>query len=175
MPAKPFKKKEKLSKEENLYRSAVSLMEAVDCIIRFDKLVFSLNDAAKKFEKLGSYKDSEERRKQCLNDAKEAADSGAAEAFNTAMKKIDKAKSKSDFADIIEDLKLVRKFDYRREECNKNINDCQKCIRRLETIAACKRYAIIICVLAVLFVIFINTPLFPLVKELLLNKFLTGR
>ena len=27
------KKKEKLSKEESLYRSAVSLMEAVDCVM----------------------------------------------------------------------------------------------------------------------------------------------
>lgn len=164
MPAKPFKKKEKLSREEHLYRSAVSLMEAVDCISRFDRLVFSLNDAAKKFEKLGTYKDSKERKEKCINDAQEAADSGAAEVFNTAIKKFENAKNKSDFADIIEDLKLVKKFGYRKEECNKNIQKCQKCIRKLETIAAYKRYAVMLCTLAVLVAAFINTPFFPLVK-----------
>ena len=58
---RPVRKKEKLSKEENLYRSAVSLMEAVDCISRFERVVYSLNDAANKFDKLDGYKDSAER------------------------------------------------------------------------------------------------------------------
>ncbi len=164
MQAKPFKKKEKLSKEENLYRSAVSLMEAVDCIIRFDKLVFSLNDAAKKFEKLGDYKDSRERKEQCLNNAKEATDRGAAEVFKAAIKKFDNAKNKSDFADIIEDLKLVRKFNYRKEECSKNIQECQRRIRKIETIATCKRWVIMFCILTAFAIAFINTPFFPLLK-----------
>ncbi|HBA97289.1 MAG TPA: hypothetical protein DCZ23_04185, partial [Lachnospiraceae bacterium] len=120
MPVKPVKKKEKLSKEESLYRSAVSLMEAVDCISRFDRLVSSLNDAAKKFSRLDSYKDSAVLMQKCLKDAQAAADSGAAEVFDTALKKLAEAKSKSDFADIAEDFKLVKKFGYKKEECSKN-------------------------------------------------------
>ncbi len=166
MPVKPVKKKEKLSKEESLYRSAVSLMEAVDCISRFDRLVSSLNDAAKKFSRLDSYKDSAVLMQKCLKDAQAAADSGAAEVFDTALKKLAEAKSKSDFADIAEDFKLVKKFGYKKEECSKNIQYCQKRIRTLETIAALKRYIIILCILAILITVFINTPLFPFVKKL---------
>jgi len=70
---RPVSKKEKLSKEENLYRSAVSLMEAVDCISMFERVVYSLNDAANKFDKLGSYKDSPERGEKCRKDAEETA------------------------------------------------------------------------------------------------------
>lgn len=171
MPREPVKKKEKLSKEESLYRSAVSLMEAVDCVSRFDMIAYSLNDSAKMFEKLGNYKDAIERRKKCLEDAEIAVDSGTSEVFNTAIKKFENAKNKSDFADIIEDFKLVRKFNYKKEECNKNIQRCKKRIKKIETIAACKRYAIIFCILAVLIVIFINTPFFPLFKKMLLKIF----
>ena len=66
------KKKEKLSKEESLYRSAVSLMEAVDCVRRFEREVSSLEDAAKKFDKLGNYKDSAERKEICIKAAQDA-------------------------------------------------------------------------------------------------------
>lgn len=145
-------------------------MEAVDCVSRFDVVVSSLNDAAKKFEKLGDYKDSVFRREKCLNDAKDMAVNGAAEVFKTAVEKLGNAKTKSDFIDAAQDFKLVRKFDYKREECNKNIQYCQKRIRRIETIAVFRRYIIVICVLAIFTVIFINTPLFPLLQKLL-SKF----
>ncbi len=170
MPQKPVRKKEKLSKEESLYRSAVSLMDAVDCVSRFEVIVSSLNDAAKKFEKLGDYKDAVLRKEECLNNAKDIAVNGAAEVFNTALGKLGCAKTKSDFIDVAQDFKLVRKFDYKREECNKNIQCCQKRIRRIETIAAFRRYVIVICILVICTLIFINTPLFPLVKKLL-SKF----
>lgn len=164
MPKKLIKKKETISKEETLYRSAVSLMEAVDCISKFDRLVSSLNDAAKKFQKLGSYKDSRQRMEKCFSDAKEAADSGAMETFNTAVQKFKIAKNKSDFADIIEDLKLVKKFGYKEEDCNKNIQYCHRRIKKLETIAMCKRYINVLCILMIFTIAFINTPFFPLVK-----------
>lgn len=163
-PKKLVKKKEKLSKEESLYRSAVSLMEAVDCVNRFERVVFSLRDAAKKFEKLGEYKDSKERKEKCLKDADAARIKGTAEVYDTAVIKLEQAKTKSDFVDAIEDFKRVRKFDYKKEECNQKIQMCQKGIGRLETIAIYKRRGIALCIVALIVAGFINTPFYPLVK-----------
>lgn len=161
---RPVRKKEKLSKEENLYRSAVSLMEAVDCISRFERVVYSLNDAANKFEKLEGYKDSAERGKRCRKDAEEAARKGAKEAYEAALGKLGKAKDKSGFADAIEDFKRARKFGYNIEECSNNIQICREGIKKAETRAMFKRQGIMLCVILVLAVAFINTPFYPLVK-----------
>jgi len=164
MAVKRIRKKEKLSKEESLYRSAASLMEAVDCVDRFERAVSSLNDAANKFEKLGSYKDSKERMEKCMTEAQEAADRGSAEAFGIAVSELGKARTKSSFNDAIEDFKRARRFGYKKEECDQNIKVCQKEIKRLETIAMFKRWCIFLCVLAFLAVCFINTPFYPLVQ-----------
>lgn len=157
-------KKEKLSKEESLYRSAVSLMEAVDCVKRFEREVSSLEDAAKKFDKLGNYKDSAERKEICIKAAQDAIDNGTTKTFDEAVLKLESAKSKSDFADAVEDFKRVRKFGYKKQECNDNISICQKGIRKLETIAAYKRRGIVLCIIILVIVVFINTPFYPLVQ-----------
>ena len=161
---RPVRKKERLSKEENLYRSAVSLMEAVDCISRFERVVYSLNDAANKFDKLDGYKDSAERGEKCRRDAEEAARKGAEEAYLTAVDKLGKAKDKSSFADAIEDFKRAKKFGHNAEECNNNIQICRNGIKKAETRAMFKRQGIMLCVVIILAVIFINTPFYPLVK-----------
>lgn len=161
---RPVRKKEKLSKEENLYRSAVSLMEAVDCISRFERVVYSLNDAANKFEKLKGYKDSSERKEKCRNDAEEAARRGSKEAYSAALVKLEKAKDKSGFADAIEDFKRAKKFGYNADECRKNIEICREGIKKAETRDMLKRQGIMFCVILVLAVLFINTPFYPLVK-----------
>ncbi len=161
---RPVRKKEKLSKEENLYRSAVSLMEAVDCISRFERVVYSLNDAANKFDKLGIYKDSPERGEKCRKDAEETARRGAEEAYATAVDKLGKAKDKSSFADAIEDFKRAKKFGHNIEECDNNIQICKNGIKKAETRAMFKRQGIMLCVVLVLVLIFINTPFYPLVK-----------
>lgn len=158
------KKKEKLSKEESLYRSAVSLMEAVDCVKRFEREVSSLEDAAKKFDKLGDYKDSAERKEICIKAAQDAINNGTAKTFDEAVVKLGNAKNKSDFADAAEDFKRVRKFGYRKQECNDNINICQKGIRKIETIAAYKRRGIVLCITVLAIAVFVNTPFFPLVQ-----------
>jgi len=158
------KKKEKLSKEENLYRSAVSLMEAVDCVKRFEREVSSLEDAAKKFDKLGNYKDSAERKEICIKAAQDAIDNGTEKTFEEAVLKLENAKSKSDFVDAAEDFKRVRKFGYKKQECNDNISICQKGIRKLETIAVYKRRGIVLCIIIIVVVVFVNTPFCPLVQ-----------
>lgn len=158
------KKKEKLSKEESLYRSAVSLMEAVDCVKRFEREVSSLEDAAKKFDKLGNYKDSAKLKEICIEAAQDAMDKGTAKTFDEAVLKLENAKSKSDFAYAVEDFKRVRKFGYKKQECNDNISICQKGIRKLETIAAYKRRVIVLCVIILVAAGFVNTPFYPLVQ-----------
>lgn len=161
---KPARKKEKLSKEETLYRSAASLMEAVDCIKRFERVVYSLNDAAGKFEKIDGYKDAAERREKCIKDAKEAITKGTEEVYNTALDKLKNASDKSGFSDAIEEFKRVKKFGYNVEECNKNIQICKAGIKKAETRAMYKRQGIVLCVILLLAVIFINTPFYPLIK-----------
>ncbi len=163
---KTVQKKEKLSKEETLYRSAVSLMEAVDCISRFERVVYSLNDAAGKFERLDGYKDSAECREKCIKGAKEAITKGTEEAYNTAVDKLGKAKDKSGFSDAIEEFKRAKKFGFNVEECDKNIQICKNGIKKAETKAMHKRQGIMLCVMLVFIVIFINTPFYPLVKGL---------
>ncbi|MCI9078881.1 MAG: hypothetical protein HFH68_08155 [Lachnospiraceae bacterium] len=161
---RPVRKKEKLSKEENLYRSAASLMEAVDCISRFERVVYSLNDAANKFDKLDGYKDSARLGEKCRRDAEEAARKGAQEAYITAVDKLGRAKDKSSFADAAEDFKRAKKFGYNPEECNNNIQICKNGIKRAETKAMLKRQGIVLCVIIILAVVFVNTPFYPLVK-----------
>lgn len=161
---KVVKKKEKLSKEEILYRSAVSLMEAVDCVDRFEAEVSSLKDAAEMFGKLDGYKDSMERRQKCIEDAQAAQDKGTVETFNEAVLKLGKAVTKSDFADAAEDFRRAGKSGYKKEECTKNIKVCQKGIRRLETRAAYKRRGITLCIVALLLVLLIKSPFYPMAK-----------
>lgn len=164
MAKKPARKKEKLSKEEALYRSAASLMEAIDCIKRFERVVYSLNDAAGKFEKIDGYKDAAERREKCIKDAKEAIEKGTKEVYNTALEKLASARDKSGFADAAEEFKRVKKFGYNVEECDKNIQICKNGIKKAETRAMYKRQGIALCVILSLAVIFINTPFYPLIK-----------
>lgn len=161
---KPDRKKEKLSKEEALYRSAASLMEAVDCIKRFERVVYSLNDAAGKFEKIDGYKDAAERKEKCIKNAKEAIEKGTKEVYNTALYKLENARDKSGFSDAIEEFKRVKKFGYNIEECNKNIQICKNGIKKAETRAMYKRQGITLCVILLLALIFVNTPFYPLIK-----------
>ncbi len=161
-PKKEKKKKEKLSPEERMYRSAVSLMEAVDCVNRFERAVYSLRDAAKKFENLGEYKDSRERYIKCMEEAEKTVSEGSREVFEIAVSKLGDSKSKSDYLDTIEDFKRVKKFDYNVSECEENIALCRKAINRLETAAIWKRRIIAVIIIAVLAAAFINSPLYPL-------------
>lgn len=165
-PKQEKKKKEKLSPEERMYRSAVSLMEAVDCVNRFERAVYSLRDAARKFEKLGEYKDSKERYKICIEEADRTASDGSREVFEIAVSKLGDAKSNSDYIDTIEDFKRAKKFDYNVSECEENIALCRKSIGKLETIAIWKRRFIAAVIVAVLIAAFIYSPLYPIFMKL---------
>jgi len=57
------------SPEEEKYNTAVELMDAIDCVERFERAVTSLRSAAAMFEELGDYEDARKRRKQCADKA----------------------------------------------------------------------------------------------------------
>lgn len=153
-----------LSAEEKIYNSAVSVMEAADCVERFERVYISMNNAAAKFGKIPGYLDSDERRAKCLEIADKAVKNGTAEVFDLSCQRQKRSKTKSDFVDAIENFERCKKFKYKVEECDRHIEECQKGILKLETKAAYKRRGIVLAVFAALIVFLLQTPVYPMCK-----------
>ncbi len=153
-----------LSTAEKIYRNAVSLMGAVDCVERFERIYYTMNSAAKKFNKIQGYLDADEKRQECLEIADIAVKDGTVKVFNNAVLTLKEAKTKSDYADAIENFKRCKKFKYNIEKCDKYIVECNHGIAKLETKAAYKRRGIVAAVFVLLFIAFLKTPAFPMVK-----------
>lgn len=164
MASKETVLKQKLSKEEMRYQSAVQLMEAVDCVSRFEREVASLRDAAAIFEKLGDYKDAVQRRKDCLEMADQAEERGCRDTFQSGKDKLKAASVKSDYVDAMEQFKRLRKYEPYRERIKPEIQECKKRIRRLETMAAYKRRGIVLLILFLVCLALTQTPVFPVAK-----------
>ena len=131
-----------ISAEEKIYRNAAALMGAVDCIERFERIYYTMNSAAKKFSKIQGYRDADEKRQECLEIADIAVKDGTVKVFNNAVLTFKEAKTKSDYADAIENFKRCKKFKYNMEKCDKYIAECNQGIAKLETKAAYKRRGI---------------------------------
>lgn len=153
-----------ISAEEKIYRNAAALMGAVDCIERFERIYYTMNSAAKKFNKIQGYRDADEKRQECLEIADIAVKDGTVKVFNNAVLTLKEAKTKSDYADAIENFKRCKKFKYNMEKCDKYIAECNQGIAKLETKAAYKRRGIVVAVFVLLFIVFLKTPAFPMVK-----------
>ena len=153
-----------LSAEERIYKNAVSLMSAVDCVERFERVYYTMNSAVKKFNKIQGYLDADEKRQECLEIADIAVKDGTMKVFNSAVLTLKEAKTKSDYADAIENFKRCKKFKYNMEKCDKYIAECNQGIAKLETKAAYKRRGIVVAVFVLLFIVFLKTPAFPMVK-----------
>ena len=89
------------SPEEEKYNTAVELMDAIDCVERFERAVTSLRSAAAMFEELGDYEDARKRRKQCADKADQIEREGCEKTLQTAKDMYDKAKTKSDLIKIV--------------------------------------------------------------------------
>ena len=72
------------STEEEKYNTAVELMDAIDCVERFERAVTSLRSAAAMFEELGDYEDARKRRKQCADKADQIEREGCEKTLQTA-------------------------------------------------------------------------------------------
>lgn len=153
-----------LSPEEKVYKNASALMGAVDCVERFERVYYTMNSAAKKFNKIQGYLDADEKRQECLELADKAVKEGTVKVFELAVKRQGEAKTKSDYADAIENFKRCKKFKYNIKECDEHISQCKQGIARLETMAAYRRRGIVAAIFVLLFVLFLQTPAYPMVK-----------
>lgn len=156
--------RKKPSKEESTYHAAVSLMDAVDCVERFERKVDALRDAAALFESLGDYQDAKQYREDCLERADEVEAEGCRKTFALGMKKKKKASTKSDYIDAMEEFRRLREYEPYQNKIKPEIQECKRQIKRLETLRAYKRRAIALLVLVLLCLVLAQTPVFPLAK-----------
>lgn len=160
---KPLWKEKKISKEEKDYRYACALMESVDCVIRFERKVLSLQGAAKIFERLGDYKESQALRERCLREAAQEQEQGTEQTYEAALRMQEEAKTKLDYKTVIAEYGRVA--DYR--DAAARTEECKKKIVRMETISAWKHRAVALIILALLFAVFWVSPAQPYVKGII--------
>lgn len=156
--------KKEPSPEEISYTTAVELMEALDCVERFERTVESLRSAAKAFEQLGEYEDSAERLAECLAMAEKAEQEGCEETYNHAEEMRSQAKVKSEYMAAISEYRRLKAFAPYKERALEGENACQKAIRKIETRKVYKRQGIALLTIVILCVIVMQTPLAFLVK-----------
>lgn len=156
--------KEKISKEEKIYREAVQLQEAVPCVLRFEQKVSALKGAARKFKALGDYKDANARMKACRKKAALICEEGAQAVYEDALRRQEEAKTKSEYVDAIAEFRRVVRRDGYRECAKRNIQLCKRKIQHLERIAAWRRRLLALAVLAGCAVLFVQTPGYPFAK-----------
>ena len=156
--------KKKPSPEEIKYTTAVELMDAIDCVERFEQAVFSLRSAAKKFEDLGDYKDSVKLRQECVTKADKLEREGCEETLQKAENMLQGAKTKSDFIAVSSEYRRLKKTDEYRERGIEGITICRKGIRKIETRKVYKRWCVLLILFAILAVVVVQTPLIFLVK-----------
>lgn len=156
--------KEGPSKEELAYKHAVELMEAIECVERFERAVKSLRSAAHKFEALGDYEDSIARREGCLALAEELEKKGKEDTLKKGKEMLEKASTKRDFVFAMEEFRRLKKYDDTNEEALKYIAICKKGILKLENKAARIRWAIALVIIAILGGVSTKTPVYPIAK-----------
>lgn len=157
-------------RREKIYNIASGLVESIPYIIRFERKVIILKNAARKFGKLGDYKDSAERAIACQKAAAQAEAEGGKESFAKALEKEKDAKFKSDFVDAIEEFNRTKKMEEYAKECEKHIQSCKEQIIKLEKGAVAKRRLIALGIVAVIGLIFWRTPGYPFVKGFVYEK-----
>lgn len=156
--------KEKISKEEKLYREAVKLQEAVSCVVRFEEKAAALKGAARKFKSLGEYKDAGVRMKECRKKAAEISEEGAQAVYEDALRRKEEAKTKSEYVDAIAEFRrVVRRDDY-RESARQQIQFCKRKIQHLEKVKAWRSRLLTLAVIAGGIVLFMQTPGYPFAK-----------
>ena len=151
---------EELTPEERRYRSAVELMESVDCVERYERAVISLKAAADLFDKLGDYKDSVKKAQACREQAQLVEETGKEEAYQAALELYDNARTKMDYRTAISELK--RFPDYKDSQIR--IEDSKKAIVKLEKREVWKNRGIFVVILAALAVVLFLSPAKPYAK-----------
>lgn len=158
--------KEQPSEEEITYDTAVELMDAVDCVERFERAVQSLRSAAEKLESLGEYKDAPSLRKQAIEQADRIEQEGCETTYRQAEKMREAAKDKSEYIAAASEYRRLKGFASYKEKGVQGEALCQKSIRRNETKRVYMRRGIALVVLAAICIIVMQTPLAFVVKGL---------
>lgn len=161
-----FFEEEKLSPEEKKYRSAVALMESVDCVTRFETAVDSQNSAAVLFESLGDYKDSRERAIKCKKKAVDIREKGMENAYRETVAMQEAAKSAIDYRTVISEFERFGEY----KDSTERIALCQKAIKRLANLQAWKNRGVVVLVLAAFALIFWISPAKPYTKGIIRMK-----
>lgn len=156
--------KNSLSREERIYNDAESLVDAAECVIRFEQKVKTLKSAAAKFEKLGDYRDAAERAGSCREAAHKAKAEGFKTVFLQAKKRQETASEKSDYIDAIANYRRVTESKRYGEQAKEQIAVCKKQIARLETRRVWKKRIITLLVLGLACFFFTLTPAYPFWK-----------
>lgn len=158
------------SAEEKKYAEAEGLVDAIPCIIRFERKVSVLKSAAKKFDALGDYNDAKKRSSACRTLAKEVQEQGYQAVLEKGAELERKAVSKSDYMAAIEEYRRAVKSENYREEVKKHIQSCRERIRQINTKEVWKRRAIAAGILVLFLILFMQTPGYPFVKGFLYQK-----
>ncbi|MDD7404063.1 MAG: DUF6273 domain-containing protein [Butyribacter sp.] len=156
--------KKKSSPEERKYQEAAGLQDSVSYVVRFERKVIALNNAAGKFEKLGDYKDAAKRADDCRKAAQEAEKTGCKETFELALQKEKQASTKSDWIDAIAEFKRVWKQPDYEKEAREHINICKKNIGNLERKRIWKVRLITLAVVILAVGAFTQTIAYPFLK-----------
>ena len=155
---------------ENAYRKAIGLIDAIEYVCRFEQKERILQSAIDKLDKLGDYKDAENIAKDCRRLRDQEIENGTAAVMKKAAARHSAAETKSDYADAIENYKRVMKYGYKVDECKKCIADCEKKIGRIETGLLWKRRFTALAVIAVIAGIVRVTPIYPALKGVVHQK-----
>lgn len=122
-----FFEEKKLSPEEKKYRSAVKLMESVDCVVRFERAVDSLDSAASLFEELGDYKESIRRAEECRSRAALTRETGIKNAYQEAVILQENAKTRADYCAVISEFERFPEY----RDSQERIGECRTVLTQM--------------------------------------------
>jgi tetratricopeptide (TPR) repeat protein len=152
--------KEELTAEECGYRNAKELMESVDCVVRYEQGVKSLQRGAELFQKLGDYRDSRQRVQQCERMAQELEETGREKAYREAVALCENAVTKTDYRTAISELNRFPEY----KDCGERIRSCEQSLTRLANRQAWRNRGITAGILVLLFLAAWISPLKPYAK-----------
>ncbi len=138
---------EKLTVEEKAYRSAVSLMDSAECVVRYENRVKALRDAAALFEGLGGYLDSGEQAGKCRKWAERIERNGREKAYRKAAALCDEAGTELEYRTAISEMERVSGY----RDSLERMEACRSAIVRLEEQTAWRNRMIVL--LAVAFIV----------------------
>ncbi len=157
---------EEISREEKKYREAVGLMTAVDCVSHYERVAISLESAAKLFDTLPGYKDSEQLARKCREDAEDVRTKGRKRAYEKALEDEKQASSDLDLRTVKADLEELHGY----EDSQAHMDACDRELERREKSKNIKSRLILAGILVVLLAICYVTPVKPFAKGYIHQK-----